>query len=107
MPQYGFNLQWLYSKELPAQGPDGRVLDAIAAWGFNFVRLPTDYRLWSVDGDPSHPDETVLSLIDDILAACRSRGLHLSLNLHRAPGYIITGWESEPYNLWADRSAQD
>lgn len=107
MPRYGFNLQWLYTSAAAPRGPDERVLDAMAAWGFDFLRLPTDYRLWSVGGDPYRADETVLALIDDALAACRQRGIHLSLNLHRAPGYIITGWESEPYNLWADAAAQD
>ncbi len=107
MPHYGFNLQWLYTAGTAPTGPDERVLDAMAAWGFNFLRLPTDYRLYSIDGDPDRPDERVLALIDDALAACRERGIHLSLNMHRAPGYIITGWESEPYNLWADRPAQD
>ena len=107
MPRSGFNLQWLYSKRAAPRGPDEKVLDAIAAWGFDFVRLPTDYRLWSVDDDPDRPDERVLALIDDVLAACKQRGIHLSLNLHRAPGYVITGWESEPYNLWADEPAQD
>ena len=103
----GFNLQWLYRQRAGASGPDLRVLDAIAGWGFNFVRLPTDYRLWSVDGDPRRAREDVLELIDDVLNACSSRGLHLSLNLHRAPGYVITGWETEPWNLWADQGAQD
>jgi hypothetical protein len=100
-------MQWLYSRRVAPTGPDARVLDAVAAWGFDFIRLPTDYRLWSVDDDPYRPDEKVLTLVDDILEACRARGLHLSLNLHRAPGYVITGWETEPYNLWADRPAQD
>jgi len=107
MPHYGFNAQWLYSKRATPRGPDERVLDAMAAWGFNFLRLPTDYRLYCVGNDPDRPDEAVLALIDDVLAACRERGIHLSLNMHRAPGYIITGWESEPYNLWADTPAQD
>jgi endoglucanase len=104
---FGFNLQWLYQAADGARGPDHRVLDAVAAWDFNFIRLPTDYRLWSVAGDPRRADEAVLTRIDEIVEACRERGLHLSLNLHRAPGYIITGWESEPYNLWADAAAQD
>jgi endoglucanase len=107
VPRYGFNLQWLYTSGAPARGPDARVLDAMAAWGFDFLRLPTDYRLWSVGGDPYRADDGVLALIDDALAACRDRGIQLSLNLHRAPGYIITGWETEPYDLWADEAAQD
>jgi endoglucanase len=107
MPRYGVNLQWIYSKQAAPRGPDERVLDALAAWGFDFVRLPTDYRLWSIDEDPYRPDERVLALIYQTLAACQARGLHLSLNLHRAPGYVITGWETEPYNLWSDAPAQD
>lgn len=107
MPRYGFNLQWLYTTRAGPTGPDERVLDAMAAWGFDFLRLPTDYRLWSVDGDPYRADESVLALVDAALGASRQRGIHLSLNLHRAPGYIITGWKSEPYNLWADEPAQD
>lgn len=107
MPRYGFNLQWLYTTRAEPTGPDERVLDAMAAWGFDFLRLPTDYRLWSVGGDPYRPDESVLALVDAALAACRQRGIHLSLNLHRAPGYVITGWETEPWNLWADEPAQD
>lgn len=107
MTYYGFNLQWLYTKNQPVSGPDERVLEAIASWGFNFVRLPTDYRLFCVDDDPHHPNEMGLAQVDAILAACADRRIHLSLNLHRAPGYIITGWETEPYNLWTDEPAQD
>jgi aryl-phospho-beta-D-glucosidase BglC (GH1 family) len=107
MSHHGFNVQWMFGVHAGASGPDERVLDAVAAWGFNFIRLPADYRLWSVGGDPYRADESVLALVDKTLDACRQRGLHLSLNLHRAPGYIITGWETEPYNLWADRPARD
>ena len=102
----GFNLDWLCRRQPGASVPDERVLDAIAGWGFNFVRLPMDYRLWSIDGDPHRPDEEVLELIDDIVTACCRRGLHLSLNLRRAPGDGVAGGASEP-NLWADRPAQD
>jgi aryl-phospho-beta-D-glucosidase BglC (GH1 family) len=34
-------------------------------------------------------------------------GLHVSLNLHRAPGYCINAGFFEPYNLWKDKEAQD
>jgi endoglucanase len=32
--------------------------------------------------------------------------LHVSLNLHRAPGYCINAGFHEPYNLWKDQKAQ-
>jgi aryl-phospho-beta-D-glucosidase BglC (GH1 family) len=107
MTRYGFNLQWLYRTERGASEPDPRVLDTIAAWGFNFVRLPTDYRFFTSAPEYPAPDEKALDRVDRCVQACRERGLHLALNLHRAPGYIITGWEEEQHNLFADTVAQD
>ena len=107
MPRYGFNLQWLFQRDRGVGDPDVRVLDAIAAWGFDFVRLPMDYRTWAVGGDPRRADEQVLGAIDAALEARRARDLHLCLALHRAPGYSIIGWESEPYDLWSDVRVQD
>ena len=107
MPHYGFNLQWLFNHDAGPTGPDSRVLDTIADWGFSFIRLPCDYRFFTTA--PTYPvaDPRALDRVDRCVRACRDRGLHLSLNLHRAPGYIITGWESEPHNLWTDQIAQD
>jgi endoglucanase len=110
--QHGFNLQWLFWRDddaphANAREPDPKVLDAIARWGFNFVRLPCDYRFFTAAPHYPAPAEEALARVDAALAAARERGLHLSLNLHRAPGYVITGWESEPHNLWADAPAQD
>jgi endoglucanase len=108
-PRYGFNFQWMFSSlraDTP-QPPDAKALDFLAATGFNFVRLPTDYHLWIRDFDYFHPDEQVFSSIDRALEACRARGLHLSLNLHRAPGYCINNTHRERHNLWVDAIAQD
>jgi endoglucanase len=33
--------------------------------------------------------------------------LHVSLNLHRAPGYCVNAGFHEPYNLWTDQAALD
>jgi endoglucanase len=107
MHRYGFNLQWFFQRDRGPLDPELRVLDAIAAWGFDFVRLPMDYRIWAVDGDPGAADEGVLARIDSAVQACRERGQHVCLALHRAPGYCITGWETEPFDLWSDRPAQD
>jgi endoglucanase len=109
MPRYGFNVQWMFSSDRqPVPEPvDERLLDVIAGWGFDFVRIPCDYRFLLVDADDyDTPNEAALVTIDSYLAACRTRGLHLSLNLHRAPGYVITGWETERYNLWSDEIPQ-
>ncbi len=60
MPRYGFNFQWMLAppgKE-PA-GPAERALDFLAAFGFDFVRIPTNYRVWIRDFDYFHPDERI------------------------------------------------
>lgn len=103
----GFNFLWMFSKwgdSLP-QKPDLRELDFIANEGFNFVRIPCDYRFWTKNFDYCHPDEQILEYIDDYIAECIKRGLHVCLNLHRAPGYCINSPEIEKHNLWKDDEA--
>ncbi|MFN8372989.1 MAG: cellulase family glycosylhydrolase [Anaerolineae bacterium] len=109
MPRYGFNFQWIFSnhdRELP-QEPDEKALDFLAKHGFDFVRIPCSYWFWTKDFDYYHPDEAVLAYLDRYLAACQQRGLHMNLNLHRAPGYCINRNDLEKHNLWADQEAQD
>ncbi len=77
----------------------------IADWGFNFVRLPMDYRLWIVDGDPEQFDENVLREIDAAIAWGERYGIHVCLNLHRAPGYTVAR-PAEEMDLWTDEEAQ-
>ncbi len=109
MPRYGFNFQWMFvwhEGQLP-EVPDERALDFMVRHGFDFVRIPTDYHFWTQGFDYFHPDEDVFERLDGYLAACRTRGLHMSLNLHRAPGYCINDWERERHNLWADAEAAE
>lgn len=109
MPHYGFNFQWMFVWEpgrTPAE-PDLKALDFLAEHGFNFARITTDYRFWTRDFDYFHPDEAVFTYIDRYLEACRQRGIHLSLNQHRAPGYCINRNDLERHNLWTDQIAQD
>ncbi len=108
MTHYGFNFQWMLVHEgSRPEPPNVRALDFMARHGFNFVRVPTNYRVWTTDFDYFHPDESVFESLDRYLVACSERGIHLSLNLHRAPGYCITRNDLERHNLWADREAQD
>lgn len=85
----------------------------IAGWGFNFVRLPLSYRWW---GSPSAPiliNEKAFAPIDAAVSWAQTHGLHLSLNLHHAPGYCINEgvrddfMPPEPFNLWRDTAARD
>ena len=88
-------------------------LDMIAELGFDFVRLPMSYRHWTRAGDIDDPDvvydikEEGLEAIDRAVEAGIARGLHMNLNLHRAPGYCINPGEKEPFDLWVDEEASE
>jgi aryl-phospho-beta-D-glucosidase BglC (GH1 family) len=105
--KYGFNMLWMFShRYAEAKAPDLRQLEFIAKHGFNFIRVPLDYRFWTREDDYRHPDEDVLAMIDAYLDACRGRGLHMSLNMHRAPGYCINK-PREKHCLWTEPAAQE
>lgn len=94
----GFNLleKFTLAENAPYQEWD---LDFMAQWGFDFIRLPTDYRIWTVkDGDYT---EKPLQEIDQVIAWARARKIHTNLCLHRAPGYCVNP-PQEPLDLWAD-----
>lgn len=108
MPHYGFNVQWMYSDpSKPPEAPDEKLLDFMANNGFDFVRMPCNYRFWTHDFKYFEPDESILAYLDRYLEACQQRGLHFNLNLHRAPGYCINYNNLERHNLWQDEIAQD
>lgn len=108
--KYGFNFLWMYSfdpKNPTPREPNTDELDFIAEEGFNFVRIPTDYRFWTNSGDFTDVKEESLEFIDRYIEACNSRGLHACFNIHRGIGYCINWPEREKYNLWRDSEAQD
>ena len=75
-------------------------------WGFNFVRLPLDYRGYVDAGDWLKFLEHPLRQIDEAVAMGEKYGIHVCLNLHRAPGYTVAK-PPEAKNLWTDATAQD
>ncbi len=77
----------------------------MAEWGFDFVRLPMDYRCWTGRSDPYQLDEKVLKEIDQVVEFGRRHKVHVSLNLHRAPGYTVAR-PPEKLKLWTDEEAQ-
>jgi len=109
MQKYGFNFQWMYTWK-PGRKPesvDEKALDFLAEHGFNFVRLPLDYRYWISDFKYYEADYSVFTYLDTYIKACQERNIHISLNLHRAPGYCINLNNLERDNLWTDEIAQD
>ncbi|MFW5980505.1 MAG: glycoside hydrolase family 5 protein [Halanaerobiaceae bacterium] len=109
MNNYGFNFLWMFSrnnKEKPEK-VNKKELDMLKEMGFNYVRIPTDYRFWIHDHEYFYPDESILEYIDSYLEACKKRELHMCLNIHRAPGYCINRNDLEIHNLWEDEIAQE
>ncbi len=74
-------------------------------WGFNFARLPMDYRFWIKNGDWNVFDEDHLKYIDRALALGKKYGVHINICMHRAPGYTVAR-PAEPTNLFTDPETQ-
>lgn len=88
----------------------------MADWGVNFVRFPMAYPGY-VNYDPLTgvhitPEQTVdfneeaIEIVEKTVYAANKYGLHVSLNIHRAPGFCINAGFHEPFNLWEDEDAQ-
>jgi endoglucanase len=75
-----------------------------AEWGFDFVRLPLSYHCWSEPKDWKQLREPVLKEIDQAVELGRRHGVHVNLNLHRAPGYCVNP-PAEPMDLWMEERA--
>jgi endoglucanase len=77
----------------------------IAEWGFDWVRLPLDYRCWTDKDDPYKLDEKVLKEIDQAVEFGRKHKVHVCICLHRAPGYTVAS-PPEKLDLWKDEEAR-
>ncbi len=113
----GFNLLDYFSPNPPRSNRGATSAEEfkwMADWGFDFVRIPMAYPRY-VKFDRSRPitpeevlqfDEEQIEQIEELVHQAQSNGLHVSLNLHRAPGYCVNAGFEEPYNLWQDEEAQ-
>lgn len=95
-----FHLNW---RNGPFLEEDFRLISEL---GFNFVRLPMDYRTWIRGGDWRSFDEAVLKEIDQAVEWGGRYGIHVSINFHRAPGYTVAS-PKEKTDLWADPETQE
>lgn len=86
-------------------------IDSMTSWGFNSVRLPMHYRLYtlSVEEEPIKGKNTWLekgfALTDSLLAWCKANHMYLILDLHAAPGgqghdYNISDRDTTRPSLW-------
>ena len=110
----GFNLLGMFRCPTIGLRPDPRVegrfveweFKALRDWGFNFARLPIDYRIL-VSGDSwTNLDEGKIALLDEAVEFGRRYGIHVQIALHRIPGYCILD-QTEAFPLGTSEVAQD
>jgi len=113
----GFNLTDFNSPDPDSSrhGTTDEDLKWMVDWGFDFVRLPMAYPRYVNFDRSKHitPDEVCkineaeVDRIEAFVRKAQDQGLHVSLNLHRAPGYCINAGFYEPYDLWKSKEAQE
>jgi endoglucanase len=92
-------------------------IDSMAAWGFNSIRLPMHFNLYTlpVDDEPVKGQSSWLNkgfaLTDSLLAWCKTNNMYLILDLHAAPGgqgndLPISDRDPEKPSLWQSEANQ-
>jgi len=93
-------------------------IDSMASWGFNSIRLPMHYDLFTlpVKDEPVAGKNTWLptgfEMVDELLSWCKQNHIYLILDLHAAPGGegndfpIADRHPGEP-SLWESKANQD
>lgn len=101
----GFNLldKFMVDQQKPFEERD---FADISELGFNFVRLPLDYRCWTDSASPKKLKDPVLKEIDHAVGLGKKHGIHVQINFHRAPGFTVAS-PAEAKSLWTDAEIQD
>ena len=69
-----------------------RDVDSLASWGFNSIRVPLHYNLFTlpIQEEPTAGENTWLeegfSIVDNVLAWAKPHNMYVILDLHAAPG---------------------
>ncbi len=100
---HGFNLlnYFMVHRKKPFQKEEFALIHEL---GFNYVRLPMDYRCWTDEKSLYKVREEDLQEIDKAIEFGKEYEIHICLNFHRAPGWTVAKPE-EPMNLWEDKEA--
>ncbi len=95
-----------------------RDVDSLAAWGFNSIRIPMHYNLFTlpIEEEPIAGEntwiETGFELIDDVLEWAAPHNMYVILDMHAAPGGQGRGSEINDYDpskpsLWESQQNRD
>lgn len=87
----------------------------LSEWGFNFVRLPIDYRIL-MEQKESLPlkepadwckiNDKAIKRLDEAVEFGTKYDIHVNINLHRAPGFTVAT-PAEPTDLWSQKEPQE
>lgn len=106
-----------FYKAYKANGITKRDIDSLAAWGFNSIRLPMHYNLYTPaietekEGQITWLEEG-FKMTDDLLKWCSENKMYLILDLHAAPGgqgkdAAISDYDDSKPSLWESAANQD
>lgn len=95
-----------------------RDVDSLAAWGFNSIRLPMHYNLYTlpIEDEPVPGENTWLTkgfeMTDQLLSWCKENSIYLILDLHAAPGgqgfnAAISDYDPSKPSLWESQENRD
>ena len=107
-----------FYKAYKANGITKRDIDSLAAWGFNSIRLPMHYNLYTlpIEQEKNSGQNTWLEegfkMTDDLLSWCEANKIYLILDLHAAPGgqgkdANISDYDATKPSLWESMANQD
>jgi len=93
-------------------------IDSLANWGFNSVRVPLHYNLFTlpIEDEPVPGENTWLDkgfiMTDSLLDWCESNSIYLILDLHAAPGgqgenAAISDYDPSKPSLWESEENRD
>jgi hypothetical protein len=99
-----------------ANGITKRDIDSLAAWGFNSIRLPMHYNLYTPaiedekNGEITWNEEGII-MTDNLLKWCELNKIYLILDLHAAPGgqgndAAISDYDTTKPSLWQSEANQ-
>jgi endoglucanase len=107
-----------FYKAYKSNGITKKDIDSLAVWGFNSIRLPMHYNLYTlpieqetVSGQNTWLDEG-FKMTDDLLNWCAANKIYLILDLHGAPGgqghdANISDYDTSKPSLWENAANQD
>jgi endoglucanase len=107
-----------FNKAYKSNGITKRDIDSLAAWGFNSIRLPMHFNLYTLPivQEPVSGQNTWLEegfkMTDDLLNWCAANKIYLILDLHGAPGgqgndANISDYDTTKPSLWESKANQD